>query len=223
MEKQGLTIIRRTILIIYIVVLVVLFILAIAIEKGDDVTAINGNHTHFADVFFSYMTWFGDGVVFLPVTIVLLFYKFRYALMSVALSIIHGLMVSLLKRVIFPGLPRPIKFMGDENIYKVPGISIHALNAFPSGHTTTAFAAATMIALISNRIGVSIIALVFAMLVGYSRIYLAQHFLVDVVAGAWLGVLSAFLMWQVFSTNRFPPWSERSLRRKLQDNEQLLQ
>jgi membrane-associated phospholipid phosphatase len=40
--------------------------------------------------------------------------------------------------------------------------------------------------------------LIAAILVGYSRIYLAQHFLDDVLAGAMIGVLSAIFCWMFF-------------------------
>jgi len=37
-----------------------------------------------------------------------------------------------------------------------------------------------------------------AILVGYSRIYLAQHFMDDVLAGAVIGFLSAITCWIFF-------------------------
>ncbi len=58
--------------------------------------------------------------------------------------------------------------------------------SFPSGHTATAFATATVIALLHPRLRIPAFAL--AALVGMSRIYLGVHFFFDVLAGAALGL-----------------------------------
>jgi undecaprenyl-diphosphatase len=61
--------------------------------------------------------------------------------------------------------------------------------SFPSGHTAGAFVVATMV---SSCWPVSLIPLIlWALLVGFSRIYLRVHYPTDVVAGACLGILSA--------------------------------
>jgi len=61
-------------------------------------------------------------------------------------------------------------------------------DAFPSGHTSVAFAAATVIsAYYSNKTWVGITAFSFAGLVAISRIYDNIHWASDVVAGAALG------------------------------------
>jgi undecaprenyl-diphosphatase len=58
--------------------------------------------------------------------------------------------------------------------------------SFPSGHSATAFAAATAIALISPRMRPY--ALAIAAGVALSRVYLRVHYPLDVLAGALLGV-----------------------------------
>jgi membrane-associated phospholipid phosphatase len=66
-----------------------------------------------------------------------------------------------------------------------PLIDLPASASFPSGHATTAFAAAVACAVLLPRLRVP--ALVLATLVAVSRVYLGVHYLVDVVAGALLG------------------------------------
>jgi undecaprenyl-diphosphatase len=57
--------------------------------------------------------------------------------------------------------------------------------SFPSGHTTTAFAAAVAVGALHPRLRWPLI--VLAALVGLSRVYLGVHYAFDVLAGAALG------------------------------------
>ncbi len=64
--------------------------------------------------------------------------------------------------------------------------------SFPSGHATTAFAAAIALAVLVPRLRVP--ALVLATVVAVSRVYLGVHFWLDVLAGAALGALAGVLV-----------------------------
>jgi undecaprenyl-diphosphatase len=84
-----------------------------------------------------------------------------------------------------------LKDLFDRARPPVADPSIHAAVAlpadpsFPSGHATTAFAAATAVALLCPRLRGPVLGI--AALVAISRIYLGVHFVLDVVAGAVLG------------------------------------
>lgn len=66
-------------------------------------------------------------------------------------------------------------------------------HSFPSGHTSTAFTLALLLASIVKRnVWVFVFPLI-AFFVGYSRVYLAQHFVTDVLAGIFVGIVSAYL------------------------------
>jgi len=69
-------------------------------------------------------------------------------------------------------------------------------HAFPSGHTaaSTAFFSALFFA--SRRIG--LVFLPIPILIGFSRIYVAAHYLSDVVFAAILGALCAAIVWRFF-------------------------
>jgi membrane-associated phospholipid phosphatase len=85
---------------------------------------------------------------------------------------------------------RPAGFISPELlIHHAPWISIYHQNSFPSGHTTTIFAAAVMISLCTQKTTVAIFSMIIAVLVGYSRVYLGQHFIEDVCAGSFIGVV----------------------------------
>lgn len=63
--------------------------------------------------------------------------------------------------------------------------------SFPSGHTTSAFVTAAVLSIIFRRREVTVIALLWAGLVAYSRMALGVHYPSDVLAGATLGGMVA--------------------------------
>jgi membrane-associated phospholipid phosphatase len=79
---------------------------------------------------------------------------------------------------------------------------------FPSGHTTSAFFAAGYL---EDRYGweVGVPAHILAALVGYARVRTKDHDVGQVVAGAVLGEVSAYLFTSRIDDNvRFLPWSD---------------
>lgn len=65
--------------------------------------------------------------------------------------------------------------------------------SFPSGHTSTAFALATSMSIQYKKWYVVVPAYAWATSVGYSRMYLGEHYPTDVLAGAAIGIGSAYL------------------------------
>ena len=65
-------------------------------------------------------------------------------------------------------------------------------HSFPSGHVSVAFSTATSLALITKKWYVTVPAFVWASGVGYSRMYLGQHYPSDVIAGAITGAAGAY-------------------------------
>lgn len=174
----------------------VLFFLSFLLLKGHAETflILNANHHSWLDRFFALYTHAGDGLFAVLVCFVLFLFLKTQRLSIVLLSsfIASGLLAQLFKRII--DTPRPIGYFTLEQYNKyIDGVHNAALHSFPSGHTTTAFAIATVLACYTNKKALQLTYLLLAVLVGYSRIYLGQHFLTDVLGGAILGTLISLL------------------------------
>lgn len=93
-------------------------------------------------------------------------------------------------------LARPRPFDLDYDwwlaVYRYPGFVARPDSfSFPSGHTAAAFAAATAAFCQSRKGGLLLGA--FALLMGFSRVYLEVHYCTDVIFGAFSGVVYALI------------------------------
>ena len=77
-------------------------------------------------------------------------------------------------------------------IWDMMGRATESDKSFPSGHTTAAFAASVPVFLIGNK-RISWTALLFAVLMGLSRIYLVVHYPSDVLGGLIVGTVAGIL------------------------------
>ena len=109
--------------------------------------------------------------------------------MIIAGYILSGVPVQILKS--YTDAPRPALFLKGINYdHFVDGVTLHNYNSFPSGHTASAFALAVILAIYLKNKRVGLLLLFLAAMVGYSRIYLSQHFMEDVFIGSLIGVLT---------------------------------
>jgi membrane-associated phospholipid phosphatase len=144
------------------------------------------------------MTILGDGIVIPFIVIIFAFFRFRYAFYILATYAISGLFTQLLKRTFFKHVERPTKFFEDiAQLHLVPGVEQLSMKSFPSGHTTTAFAIMVCFALLVRNNMLKLFFFVLASLIAYSRVYLSQHFLTDILAGSLIGAFTGLWLYQV--------------------------
>ena len=155
-------------------------------------------------IFVTITTLGDEGIIFIAIALVFLFTK-KYRKIGFAMLIALGVMTIcnnlVLKELV--ARPRPYMLYGvDPEAYALWGgenakyffphlVHYHTSYSFPSGHTSSAFAAAFAILFYNRKIGIPMT--VFAALMGLSRIYVEVHYCTDVIAGAVVGLVYAFI------------------------------
>ncbi len=168
---------------------------------------LNQHHTLFLDYFFKYVTNLGNGWVLLFVLLLALSRNYFLSFVFVLSVLFEFLLVQIvLKHGFFEDIVRPIKYIANSDLlHKVPGVNISTLHSFPSGHTQTAFLVFAFLTLFCKRRFLAYMFLLFAVSVALSRVYLLQHFFIDVWFGALIGYL--FLVILLFLFNKYSPLS----------------
>ena len=174
----------------YLVLVIFALFILLGYSKVESHLLLNPLHYKFLDYVFRGATILGDGIFIIILAVLLWFLKKKYlALMIVGGYLISGIPVQVIKS--FIESPRPAIFLKSINYsHFVEGVTLHNYNSFPSGHTASAFALAVILSTYFKNNLSSLLFLLLATAVGYSRIYLSQHFMVDVFVGSLIGVLS---------------------------------
>ncbi|RZK42519.1 MAG: phosphatase PAP2 family protein [Pedobacter sp.] len=174
--------------------------------KKEGFLLLNLHHSYFLDISFRLLTNLGDGLVSLLFILAFVIRKSRKKAITLLLAYASSSILAQVAKWIFD-LPRPRLFLDQLNVdYPnfVDGVILYDHHSFPSGHTASAFALATVLVLIFKKKKISGICILLAIIVGYSRIYLAQHFLMDVLVGAILGTSCALVSYyQVYDRKLF--------------------
>ncbi len=194
--------IRNEVLIIYSVFFLIVALSVVLYKKADLHLHMNSYHSSFFDAFFKYSTFLGDGIMFGVLTLLFLFVKRKMALVFMVGGFLTLLVTHIFKKVVFKGVPRPAEFLGLENLYIIEGVKMAFWNSFPSGHTMTAFAIFAILCLYFRKCVSQYIWILLAVIAGFSRVYLSQHFLIDIFVGSILGIFIAFVSMSLFFPER---------------------
>lgn len=170
------------------------------------VLALNGNRNPFLDFIFLNATQLGDALILLFLLPLVLLFRFKWLYTFLLAFLFQVFFVMLFKKGILAGELRPYLYYKYSNqlhlLDLVPGLKMRHIHTFPSGHAATIFFVSTYFAILSRNLLVSWSLALIALMVGLSRVYLAQHFFPDVYFGMLFGVLSVILSHEI--TKRYP-------------------
>ncbi len=178
-------------------------------------------HGGFLDKLMVIITSLGEGgIIFIAIALALLCTK-KYRKAGVA--IIVALLVmevgnNLILKTIF-ARPRPFNldptvYSWWHEVYKFPElVSRPTSYSFPSGHTSSAFAAAIALLWYDRKFGIPLT--LFAAVMGFSRIYVEVHYCTDVLFGALVGIVYALI--GILIVNKLYPIVMPKIEKKIDD------
>ena len=194
-------------------VLVAMIIALCVVPKAQLHLALNAYHTPFLDGFFRIYTQFVQWPVYLLMLLPLFFHRPAWTALFAAAEVASVFVIQILKHIF--NMPRPLTYFtslkdSHPDLFEawqqtlVEGVNLHSWHSFPSGHTATFFIFFAVCALLYSHHNyphkqlVGILCLVLALIGGYSRIYLSQHFLLDVCVGMAEATLMSCLIFILF-------------------------
>lgn len=151
-------------------------------------------HCAFLDFLMPLITLLGDaGIFWIACAVVLLFFpKYRKVGLGMGAALIIGLLICnvTLKPLIARIRPYDYQLEHFKKTIELLVATPHDYS-FPSGHTLASFEAATVLLIHNRKMGIP--AMVLAVLIAFSRMYLYVHYPTDVLASVVLGIGIAFL------------------------------
>lgn len=200
----------RLFFITYLVLLAACFIIKICYTRQEVYFAVNSIYSTWADTIMPHITDLGDGVTILILSAMWALFSYRKAFLLISSYAVSSLIAQIVKHIV--NAPRPKLFFETQlsRIHFVKGVYMFTIQSFPSGHTVTAFSAAVVITYLLKNKNLGLLFLLVAILVGYSRMYLSEHFFEDVIAGSVIGVILTVCWLSFIDSKAFlhsPKWN----------------
>ena len=181
-------------------------------------------HTAYLDTIIPLVTNLVDWLPYLCV-VLLLFYRAGWATFLASNLLLSTLIVQPIKHIVCA--PRPLTWfaenMPDVTLPLVEGVKMNLWLSFPSGHTTTFFVLFFSLSIIlcaenvKGKTILSLLCFLCASFGAYTRIYLSQHFALDIFAGILIAILSTLLLYYFLvlktQNTRFWGWRMQKLRK----------
>ena len=203
-----------------LILVAVLGLALLYIPKGELHLLLCTRHTPARDIFYRYYTTIAEWLPYVVCVALILFARIGDGIFASSAMILSALSTQVLKHLV--NAPRPLTWfaehMPESPLPLVEGVRMNLWHSFPSGHTTSFFALALVTSiLITSRTSHSsytsctsflLQTLLFALAVlgGYSRIYLSQHFALDVFAGILVGILITLVCYAVLHPYEDQKW-----------------
>ena len=207
-----------------IVLALILAVALLIVPKSELHLLLCQPHTIFLDKLVPVFTNLVDWLPYLTVGL-LLFYRTGWATFLASNLLLSTLIVQPIKHIVCA--PRPLTWfaesMPDVSLPLVQGVRMNYWLSFPSGHTTTFFVlffSMSIIVCTENIKGkdiLSFICFLCASFGAYTRIYLSQHFALDIFAGILIAVCSTLVLYfflvKTTKNTRFWAWRVQKLRK----------
>jgi membrane-associated phospholipid phosphatase len=200
----------------YLIILCACLVIKLLFTRAEIYFAINAKYSDWGDLTAPYVTYIGDGITVIVISVLLALYSYRKAFLLITGYAVTSIVAQILKYTF--DMPRPKVYFSDQlgRIHFVKDLYVSALHSFPSGHTVTAFSAGVVITYLLKNKSWGFVLLLIAAVVGYSRMYLSQHFFEDVLAGSVIGVVVTLLWLSYIDCKQFinsPRWNRGLLKR----------
>ena len=185
-----------------IVLALVLGTTLLVVPKAELHLALCQPHTLYLDTIVPIFTDLIDWLPYLCV-VLLLFYRAGWATFLASNLLLSTLIVQPIKHILCA--PRPLTWFAENmpniRLPLVEGVRMNYWLSFPSGHTTTFFVLFFSLSIIlyaENIKGkniLSFLCFLCASFGAYTRIYLSQHFALDIFAGILIAVSSTLVLY----------------------------
>jgi len=161
---------------------------------------INSAHSSFLDDAMWMISSKSFPIPFYVLVAVLLFYKLgiKHALIAIAVIAASVGLADLISNEVFKHTIqryRPTHNYDLKDQVRVINDYTGGLYGFVSSHAANMFAFAVSSLLFVKKKWATVLLLIFASMIGYSRIYLGVHYPLDVVGGAMVGASVAWLLY----------------------------
>ena len=222
---------------ISLTLILALALAVVFIPKGDLHLLLCNRHTPVRDIIYRNYTHVAEWLPYIICLAILFFGRVGNAALATSCIACSELFTQIVKHIVCA--PRPLTWfaanMPEVQLPLVEGVQVHHWLSFPSGHTTSFFALFFALSIVATKklatmpsnsvsdltakrsISVAVQLLLFfaAALGGYSRIYLSQHFALDVLGGVTVGLLISTICYAVFSRYEGQKWFNfRILKKK---------
>jgi membrane-associated phospholipid phosphatase len=180
----------------YLIVLCICLVIKLVFTREQIYFTVNGINNPYTDFLAPFVTDLGNGWTAVAIAAILVLFSYRKALIVASAWALTSLAAQAIKHI--AKTPRPKLYFHDQlnRIHFVKGEYIDMHDSFPSGHTVTAFTLAVILTYWSKNKAWGPVFLLVALCVGYSRMYLSEHFFEDVVPGSAIGfVLTIFWLY----------------------------
>lgn len=207
-----------------IVLALVLGIALLITPKAELHLALCQPHTTDLDTIVPIITNLVDWLPYV-VVVLLLFYRAGWATFLASNLLLSTIIVQPIKHIVCA--PRPLTWfaenMPDISLPLVEGVRMNHWLSFPSGHTTTFFVLFFTLSIIlceediKGKNILSFICFLCASFGAYTRIYLSQHFALDVFAGILIALFSTLVLYfflvKKSKNNQFWDWRVQKLKK----------